>query len=352
MAFELERPDGTGTVTIDQGRKPTLVGVFLGTALDDLGLLVHLTEPGVGDDGAAGGELHIAAIVGAGTELQRDGLAGAIGHLGGDGTLPDELVGTRFGLRHFFGDVGREPERVARRTDGLVSFLRVLRLGCVVAGSVGKKLLAITLRDHRAGSLQRGVRQRRAVGAHVGDVALLVETLRRPHRHLRTHPELATRLLLVGRGDERRRRPAPVGLGFARTHLVGHAVERADQRLGTGFVEHSDIGSSEASVIAEITAAGETDPIDRVQGRGELPLVVALGCCERPLDIPVVGGDERHALSFSFDHESSTDALHPAGRELRHDFLPQHRADLVTVKPVEDAASLLGIHHLAVELAR
>ena len=69
------------------------------------------------------------------------------------------------------------------------------------------------------------------------------------------------------------------------------------------------------------------------------------------LHIPVAGFDERHTFTFTLDDDAGGNRLHTAGRQLRHHLLPEHRADLVAVKAVEDAA-LLRIDHLAVELAR
>ena len=233
-----------------------------------------------------------------------------------------------------------------------MGFLRVLRLRGVVAGRVGEEVRAVALRDHRAGGLQCRVRQRGAVGSHIGDVALFVEALGSPHRHLRAHPELAARLLLVGRGDERCGGTATVGLRLTSADLVGHAVERADQRLGPSLVEHGDVVASEATVITEVATARQPNPVDRVERRRELALVVTLRCGERALHVPVAGLDERHAFAFTFDDDAGGDRLHTAGRQLRHHLLPEHRADLVAVKAVEDAAGLLGIDHLAVEFAR
>ncbi len=73
---------------------------------------------------------------------------------------------------------------------------------------------------------------------------------------------------------------------------------------------------------------------------------------EAGLDVPVVGGAERHPLPLPLDHDPGGDRLHPAGGEPGHDLLPQHRGDLVAVEPVEDAAGLLGVDQVPVDLAR
>ena len=68
-------------------------------------------------------------------------------------------------------------------------------------------------------------------------------------------------------------------------------------------------------------------------------------------DVPVRRRPERHALAFALHDDARRDGLHAARRQLRHDLLPQHRADLVTVETVEDAAGLLGVDQVGVEFA-
>ena len=61
---------------------------------------------------------------------------------------------------------------------------------------------------------------------------------------------------------------------------------------------------------------------------------------------------EGDPLALLGDHQPGGDGLHPPGGEAGHDLLPQHRADLVAVETVEDAARLLGLDEVHVELAR
>ena len=139
--------------------------------------------------------------------------------------LPDQLVelrllGLELRVRHRFGrrlEVGR--------TDRLVRFLGVLRLGRVVARRVRQVLrrrirLAMTLA--RAGD--RLGRHVDAVGAHIGDQAdglaadvdALVEALRDLHGARWREAELARGLLLQRRGGEGRVRVALRGLRLDR----------------------------------------------------------------------------------------------------------------------------------------
>ena len=73
---------------------------------------------------------------------------------------------------------------------------------------------------------------------------------------------------------------------------------------------------------------------------------------ERADDVPVVGGDERHALALALDDEARGDRLNAPGGEALHDLAPQHRRDLVAVEAIEDAPRLLRVDQALVDLAR
>ena len=148
MPLELERAGSAGSISLHERGEAPFVSIILAIAILNLGLLIDLTEAHMSDHGARRRELDVATVVRGGAELQGDGLAGAVGHLRRNDTLPDQLVRPRLGLGHLLGNLRRRPERVARRTDRLVGFLRVLRLRGVVAGRVGEEVLAVALRDH------------------------------------------------------------------------------------------------------------------------------------------------------------------------------------------------------------
>ena len=146
---------------------------------------VDEAEALVGDHRPGRGELGVAVLAAGRTEADRHRLARGVGHLRGDGALPDQLVDLGLGGGHLPGDVFGRAERIAGRADRLVGLLGVLDLLRVLAGRVRQVLLTEAAADLRAGGPQRGLRQRRAVGPHVGDVPVLVEALRRLHRHAR-----------------------------------------------------------------------------------------------------------------------------------------------------------------------
>ena len=55
---------------------------------------------------------------------------------------------------------------------------------------------------------------------------------------------------------------------------------------------------------------------------------------------------------FALDDEAERDGLDPAGGKTGLDAAPEQRADLVAHQPVEDAAGLLGVDLLLVDIAR
>src|SRR5450756_2458009 len=100
------------------------------------------------------------------------------------------------------GELRRGAEPVTSRADRLVGLLRVLDLVLVAARGVGDVLRAIHVPGLAAGRGQRGLRQRGRVGAHVRDVAVLVQPLGHPHGVLAREAQLAACFLLQRRGRE------------------------------------------------------------------------------------------------------------------------------------------------------
>ena len=73
---------------------------------------------------------------------------------------------------------------------------------------------------------------------------------------------------------------------------------------------------------------------------------------KRADDVPVVGGDERHALALALDDEPRRDRLDAARPTALHHLAPEDGRDLVAVEAVEDAAGLLRVDEAVVDLAR
>jgi hypothetical protein len=113
-----------------------------------------------------------------------------------------------------------------------------------------------------------------------------------------------------------------------------------------------DLGRPDLPLGGEVTALGDALAVERHECGLEAGRLFRLSGLEGGGQVPVARRDERDALALTLDHQAGGDALHAARRELRHDLLPQHRADLIAVQPVEDAAGLLRVDELDVQLAR
>ena len=181
-------------------------------------LLVGEQEAAERDHGAGRRELGRAPVARGAGDAHRDGLAARVRHLRGDRPLPDQVVDVELVRRQLAAHLVGRAELVAGGADRLVRLLRVLHLARVLARLGRDGLRAVQLARLVAGGGERRLGQRRRVGAHVGDVAVLVEALRDAHRLLRAEPKLAARLLLQRRRHERRR-------GAARVRLL---LDRAD----------------------------------------------------------------------------------------------------------------------------
>ena len=108
--------------------------------------------------------------------------------------------------------------------------LRVLHLALVAPRGVRHVLGAVQLPGLAAGRADRLLRQVHRVGAHVGDVAVLVQRLRHAHRALAAPAQAVGRLLLERRRDEGRLRLPLAGLldhGAHRERGCGQSVGEA-----------------------------------------------------------------------------------------------------------------------------
>ena len=145
-----------------------------------------------------------------GVDLDADGLALGVGHLGGDRALPDqlvkaELIGSKPGLR-------RGTEVGPSGTNRLVGLLRVLHLAGIETRLLGHILAAIQLDGLVARRVNSLAGKRNRVGTHIRDETGFVQLLGYAHGSVGAETEFAARLLLKCGGPERSRRPAPVRL--------------------------------------------------------------------------------------------------------------------------------------------
>ena len=192
-----------------------------------------------------------------------------VGHLRGDGALPDqvvqrELVGVEL-TRHLAGGA----EHVTGGADGLVRLLRVLHLALVAPRGVRHVLGAVQLPGLAAGRADGLLRQVHRVGAHVGDVAVLVQRLRHAHRALAAPAQAVGRLLLERRRDEG-------GLRLPLTGLLDHGAHRergCRQSVGEAprprLVEQDHGRLLERALLVEVAARDHAHPVDRRELRVE-----------------------------------------------------------------------------------
>ena len=151
-------------------------------------------------------------------------------------------------------------------------------------------------------------------------------------------------------------RPAGVGLLLDRGHRQLRTAQPRRQCVRTGFVEHQHlVGLLELAERVEIPARRHALAVDRIQlgdERRRLRLRIGDAGVKFCGDVPIAGTAERHPLAFARHDDAGRHRLDAAGRQLRRNLLPQHGADLVAIQPVEDAAGLLGVDQIVVQVAR
>ena len=251
----------------------------------------------------------------------RDPVTPGVGHLAGNGPLPDqvvelELVGAELAANRL-GYV----ERMARRTNRFVGLLGILDLGPVGAWFFGQILFAVLGGDQVSGGLDCHRGQVRRVGSHVGDVAVFVQALSHLHRVARRVPALPVRLLLKRAGSKRRIGPGAIGLVFQVGHAGLDVAEPLEQFGGLRFAEPQKCRVLElARGRVEVPARGDFPPVDRNQG-GLEALPACLG--EDSHQVPERGAGKGHPLPFPLDDQPNRHALYPAGRQPRPDLPPQ-----------------------------
>ena len=124
-------------------------------------------------------------------------------HLRCDGSLPDHVKDAELVIAELISERLGESERIARRSDRLVSLLGVLDLGRIGTLRVVEELRTV-LGPYKASGRRDGFfGKRRRIGPHVGDIAVFVEALGNPHRVLGGEPKLTVGLLLERAGSKR-----------------------------------------------------------------------------------------------------------------------------------------------------
>ena len=281
-----------------------------------------------GDDASAGGELRLLPardpLGHLGRQSDLRARSGGVVHLGGHRALPDELVEAQVVPRQLPCRLLGCAEGLARGPDRLMGLLRVLHLALVAPRRVRHVGGAVHLAGLGTGRRQRLVRQRRRVGAHVGDEALLVEALGHLHRALGAEAELAPGLLLQRRGHEG-------GGGRAPERPLGHRADGevpVGQRRGDGgrllLAQNPDVPlAGPLTALVEVLAGRDRRAIERDERGPETRRRLGVG--EGALDPPPRRRAEAHAGPLPLDHHAGGDTLDPPGRKTGQDLAPQHR---------------------------
>ena len=113
-----------------------------------------------------------------------------------------------------------------------------------------------------------------------------------------------------------------------------------------------DGGRAQGAVVTKVTSRSHAAAVEGSQpcGEGASGLLQRAGGPQLGLHAPVAGRLEGHALALALDHQTGGHRLHAPGRQARAHLAPQHRRDLVADEAIEDAASLLGIDPVRVQL--
>ena len=133
-------------------------------------------------------------------------------------------------------------------------------------------------------------------------------------------------------GDERRRRAALLFAALDIVHRKGLRRHIADDRVGCRLA--LDV---RFLVALAVIAGGKRIAGVAAKLRVDEPVLLALKVAD---------------LALAVDHDARGDTLHAAGGETGLDLFPQQRAELIAHDAVKDAARLLGVHQILIDLAR
>ena len=251
-----------------------------------------------------------------------DSSSARIGHLAGDGTLPDQVKQAEFvvieGGFHRF----RQAEGMPCGADRFVSFLGVFHLG-LVGARLGRQIVGTVVGINQLACVfHSDFGQVGRVGTHVGDVTVFVQALGDLHCPASGETKLTVTFLLQRAGGKRR-------IWFGRVRLFFDFRDREFASLNAGgqiarglLVEvHQLIWVLQLAVgRIKVFAAGNFLAFDRHQRRFKL-LAARLG--EHANQIPPAAGDKRHAFALTLNDQAYGNTLHPAGGEAWTDFAPQ-----------------------------
>ena len=187
---------------------------------------------------------------------------------------------------------------------------------------------------------ERLIGQALRIGTHIGDEAdraavgnvhALIELLRDRHGAPRRHAQATGSLLLQGRGDEWGRRAALLFAALDARNFERFGRHGGNDLVGRGLVRdiHFLIGRAVKTRAERARAA--------VEQRVEQPVLLRLE-----------GAD----LVFAVDHDARGHGLDAASRQAGLDLAPEQRTELIAHDAVENAARLLRVDQILIDLAR
>ena len=220
--------------------------------------------------------------------------------------------------------------------------MRVLRtgLGLIRARLAGMILRAVVLDDERLCRGERLVRQTLGVGTHIGDetdraavgnIHAFIQLLRDRHGAPRRHAQTAGSLLLQGRGDERGRGAALLLAALDARDLKRLGGHGGNDLVGRGLVRNVHLLIGRA-----------------IKARAERARAAVKQRVKQPVFLRLEGAD----LIFTVDHDARGHRLHTSGGQAGLDLAPEQRAEFIAHDAVKNAARLLRVDQILIDLAR
>ena len=241
-----------------------------------------------------------------------------IGHLAGDGALPNKVIEAAFllvALYLLLVHIGG--------TDGFVSLLSTFRTGVILASL--DVLLAHLLCDDRFAGTQTEFAQIDTICTHIGDASAFIKVLGYHHGLSHSEAELVSRFLLQcacrewGSGRS--------FYGFCLNVLNGKlAILQALQECLCLF----DCGETSAQFGFHF---------------------VAFSIEEDSCDAIVLFAAEILNLAFTLNNQSDSNALDAASRKAWLHFAPKHGTELEPHDSIQNSTSLLSVHQIEVNLS-
>ena len=250
------------------------------------------------------------------------------GHLAGGGALEYQFV--ELGMIAGTGAVAAE----IGGADRFMRFLRILRLALILARLVGQIAAVEALGDGGAGGGDGGAVHLHAVGPHVGDQAVLIETLCDAHGVAGGKAELARRLLLQAAGGEGWRRVAGGRLDLDRGNGEAPALDRSLGAFGGALIAD---GHAVDLVAIEFGQPREEGRAGMFQPRND-----------RPIFLRFEGLD----LTLAIDDDAQRHRLDAACRFRARQLAPQHRGKGEADEIIERATGAIGVDQILVERTR